>query len=37
VLAGIASLVAFVLVLNAGVTMLERRLLRWRPAGHGAL
>ena len=32
VLAGIGSLVAFVLVLNSGVTALERWLLRWRPA-----
>ena len=37
VLAGIFSLVAFVLVLNAGVTMLERKLLRWRPPVHGML
>jgi NitT/TauT family transport system permease protein len=32
VFAGIFSLVAFVLLLNSGVNLLERRLLRWRPA-----
>jgi NitT/TauT family transport system permease protein len=32
VFAGIGSLVAFVLLLNAGVSALERNLLRWRPS-----
>jgi NitT/TauT family transport system permease protein len=37
VFAGIASLVAFVLLLNGGVTALERNLLRWRPADRQGL
>jgi NitT/TauT family transport system permease protein len=31
VFAGIVSLLVFVLILNAGVSLLERRLLSWRP------
>lgn len=37
VFAGIAILLAFVLVMNAGATRIERRLLRWRPPVGGVL
>ncbi|HEU4390494.1 MAG TPA: ABC transporter permease [Blastocatellia bacterium] len=35
VFAGMAVLVAFVLVLDAGITLIERRVLVWRPALSG--
>ena len=37
VFAGIAILLAFVFLANAGATRLERHLLRWRPSAPGAV